>query len=162
LRGREPKQHTARLDLLYCKARQSIRRPTATWFCPSWARPAPRGWSEAVEPPCPEVTTRGFATKYSHRLYRLFLQSLRIPLFGVALRAPNPRLATCHRADRTPRVLFNSTPSAGTPVSALHRAKPRAAEVERLAPHGLFGLTFHVCQQAASRQRTQYIQGKLW
>ena len=95
-------------------------------------------------------TTRGFAVKYSH------------PSLWRCLRALIPRFATCHRADRTPRVLFNSTPSAGALVSALHRAKPHAAEVERLAPHGLFGLTFHVCQQAASRQRTQYIQGKPW
>jgi hypothetical protein len=57
------------------KARQSIRRPYTALL---------RGWPEAVEPPCPEVTTRGFSAKYSHRLCSSFLQALRILLFGVA------------------------------------------------------------------------------
>jgi hypothetical protein len=132
-----------------------------------WARPAPQGRSEAVAPPSPEVTTRGRTARHSHRLYSLFFPSAPHPSLWLwrCLRALIPHFVTCRcrrRADRTFRVLFNSAPSAGALVSAPHRAKPHAAEVERLAPHGLFGLTFHVCQQAASRQRAQYIQGKLW
>jgi hypothetical protein len=83
--GEERRRAKSRLKSL---ALQSATGHKATYsrpgFVPSWARPAPRGWSEAVEPPYPEVNTRGFAAKYSHRLYGLFLQSSRILLFGVA------------------------------------------------------------------------------
>jgi hypothetical protein len=87
--GRSPAQKPQKSMALACKARQSIRRPTADpVLCPAGRGQAPKAGRGRWIPPLLRGNHQGFQKKHSHRLYMPFSPFCKLSLLAPLLAPP--------------------------------------------------------------------------